>query len=298
MKYLNGKNNFLGITEDKYCAYKNSKIIIQPIPYEYTSSYLTGSEKGPAAIIKASQFVELYDEELDMETYEKAEGICTLKPLNFNNRKNQKAIDYIEKKTYALLKDNKFVISLGAEHTITLGLVKAHQKKYKNLSVLQIDAHSDLRQSYHNNPLSHASVMARVHDIGVPIVQVGIRAQCKEESVLIKNTSKITTFYAYQIRKDENWAKKALDALGEDVYITVDADGFDPSVVPAVGTAEPGGMLWYETLAFLKSVFKNKNVVGFDIVEIAPVKGNILSEYNMAKLCYKMLGYQVLYSKK
>ncbi|MBC7381540.1 MAG: agmatinase [Bacteroidia bacterium] len=293
MKYLNYKKNFLAIEEEELCSYQTSKYVIQSAPYEYTSSYLAGSAKGPGAILKASQFVELYDEELDQETYRNG-GICTLQPMKFEGLHDLKAVKHIEKKTTRLLADNKFPVTLGAEHTITYGTVRAVKQFVTDVHVLQIDAHSDLRMQYHNNPFSHASVMARIHDLDVPLTQIGIRAQCKEEADLIKNSSNIHTFYAHQIRKNINWAKDALKTLGENVYISIDADGFDPAIVPAVGTAEPNGLFWNETIDFLKMVFEKRNVVGFDVVEIAPMKGTILSEYTMAKLVYKLIGYQTL----
>ncbi len=293
MKYFNHKKNFLAIENDDFCSYEKSKYVIQSAPYEYTSSYLAGSDKGPAAMIKASQFVELYDEELDQESYLKG-GICTLPPMDFTDKVDLKAVKHIEKHTLKLLSDNKFPVTLGAEHTITYGTVRAVKQFVPDVHVLQIDAHSDLRQSYHNNKYSHASVMARVHDLEVPLTQIGIRAQCIEESQLIKESSNIHTFYAHQVRSNPNWAKDALKTLGPNVYISIDADGFDPSIVPAVGTAEPNGMLWNETIEFLKEVIAKRNVVGFDVVEIAPVKGNILTEYTMAKLIYKLIGYQTL----
>jgi len=291
MKALSTKSNFLGIAEKDLYSYDKSKYVIQPVPYEYTSSYLAGSDKGPQAIINASQFVELYDEELDMETYRRC-GIATLPALKFGkNAVDAKAVELIEKSTDKLLNDGKYVVSLGAEHTVTYGFVKSFAKKYKNLTVLQIDAQSDLRQSYHNNIYSHASVMKRVHDMGLNLVQVGIRAQCIEEAMLIKSSKKISTFYAHTVRNDAKWMDKAVAACTENIYLTIDADGFDPSIMPAVGTAEPRGLFWEETLQFLKKVIKNKNVVGFDIVECAPMKGTILSEYTLAKLAYRLIGY-------
>lgn len=289
MNYLDTADNFLGIEKERYYNYENSKFVIQQLPYEYTSSYLAGSDKGPKAIVDASQFVELYDEELDFEAYTK--GICTLKPLKFKNKVDAEAIDYIEKKTTKLLNDDKFVVSIGAEHTVTYGLVKAFAKKYKNLAVLQFDAHSDLREEYQNNPYSHASVMKRVYDMGLNIVQAGIRAQCIEEAQLIKQSENLTTFYAHQIRQNTNWISEAIESMGENVYITIDADGFDPSVIPAVGTAEPNGLFWNESIELFRRTIQEKNVVGFDIVECAPMKGSILSEYTLAKLAYKLIGY-------
>ncbi len=290
LKSLSTKDNFLGIEEKKYYDYSSSKYVIQQVPYEHTSSYLAGSAKGPGAMVKASQFVELYDEELGIETFRKC-GIATLPPLDFKNKVDAKAVDYIEQETTRLLNDKKYVVSLGAEHTVTYGFVKAYASKYKNLSVLQIDAHSDLRDTYHNNKFSHASVMHRVHDMGLNLVQIGIRAQCIEEAELIKKSKNIHTYYAHDVRSNKNWMKDAVKDLTENVYLTIDADGFDPSIMPAVGTAEPRGLFWEETLTFLKKVIKTKNVVGFDIVECAPMKGTILSEYTLAKLAYRLIGY-------
>lgn len=290
MKALSTKYNFLGIEDEKYYNYTSSKYVIQQVPYEHTSSYLAGSKNGPSAIVKASQYVELYDEELDAETY-KSCGIATLKALDFKGKTNKKAVDFIEKETLKLLNDKKFVVSFGAEHTVTYGFVKAHIQKFKNVSVLQIDAHSDLRESYHNNIYSHASVLKRIYDLGLNIVQAGIRAQCIEEAQLIKKSKRLHTYYAHQIRKDVKWIDKAVKDLSENVYVTIDADGFDPSVIPAVGTAEPNGLFWNETLELLKKTASEKNIIGFDIVECAPIKGNILSEYTLAKLAYRIIGY-------
>jgi agmatinase len=293
MKCYNHKKNFLAIEDEAYYSFDNAKYVIQSAPYEHTSSYISGSKKGPEAILKASHFVEFYDEELDQETFKKG-GICTLPPMDFDEKVNEKAVKLIEKNTLKLLAQNKFPITLGSEHTITYGTVRAVKQYVPDVHVLQIDAHSDLRMEYHGNPYSHASVMARVHEINVPLTQVGIRAQCIEEAELIKSSPIIHTFYAHQVRNNPKWAEDALKTLGENVYVSIDADGFDPSIVPAVGTAEPNGMLWQETLEFLKSVFANRNVVGFDVVEIAPVKGNILTEFTMAKLIYKLIGFQTL----
>jgi len=296
MKILPADKAFLSIPEPELSSYEKSKFVIQQVPYEHTSSYLQGSAKGPRAIVDASHFVEFYDEELDDETYKKC-GIASLEEIDFKNKVDADAVDLIEEETTKLIKDGKYVVSFGAEHTVTLGFVKAHAKKYKNISVLQIDAHSDLRSSYHDNIYSHASVMARIHDLKIPLVQIGIRAQCKEESDLIKASDNIHTFYAHEIRnpksKIHNWMDEAISKLSDSVYLTIDADGFDPAVIPAVGTAEPNGLFWVETLTFLRKVFEKKNVVGFDIVECAPIDGQILSEYTLAKLAYRLIGYQV-----
>jgi agmatinase len=293
IKQYNHKKNFLAITEEEFYSYKNSQFVILSAPYEHTSSYLSGSKKGPEAILKASHFVELFDEELNQESY-KLGGICTLEPIAFKGKVDAKAVKLIEMETLKVLDDKKFPITLGAEHTISLGCIKAIKRKTPDVHVLQIDAHSDLRASYNDNPYSHASVMYQVHQQGVPLTQIGIRAQCIEEAQLIQASENIHTFYAHQIRNNPNWMSEALKTLGDNVYISIDADGFDPSIVPAVGTAEPNGMLWNETLQFLKEVIATKNIVGFDVVEIAPIKGNILTEYTMAKLVYKLIGYLTL----
>ena len=292
MKALSNEEAFLAVPEPSLCDYKTSKFVVQQVPYEHTSSYLEGSANGPGAIVSASHFVEFYDEELDTETYKKC-GISTLPAIDFQGKVDADAIGLIETETRKLIEDGKYVVSLGAEHTVTLGFVKAHAAKYKDITVVQIDAHSDLRAAYHDNPYSHASVMARIHDLNIPLVQIGIRAQCKEEADLIRSSDNIHTFYAHQIRKNANWISDAISKMGENVYLTIDADGFDPSIMPAVGTAEPNGLFWVETLDFLKRVFNEKNVIGFDVVECAPMEGTILSEYTLAKLVYRLIGYQV-----
>lgn len=290
MTVLPPDQNFLGITREELYAYETSEVVIQSVPYEHTSSYLTGSEKGPAAILSASQYVEYYDEELEKETYLKT-GIATLSPVNFTSEVDEDAVNLIEAETTKLLNDNKFVVSLGAEHTVTYGFVKAFAKKYPNLTILQIDAHSDLRYSYQDNLYSHASVMHRIHDMGLTICQAGIRAQCIEEAQLIRQTDSIHTFYTRQIRTNPLWISEIIAPMTHDVYITIDADGFDPSIMPAVGTAEPNGLFWNETLDLLRTVCNTRNVVGFDVVECTPIEGTILSEYTLAKLIYRILGY-------
>ncbi len=289
MNYQGPETNFLGITEEELHAFESSKVVIQSLPYEHTSSYIGGSDKGPEAILNASHYVEFYDEELDRETYKEV-GICTLNPLDFNGKVDEEAIVAIETATDELLNKDKFVVSLGAEHTVSFGTVKSFLKKYPKMSVLQLDAHSDLRESYEGNPYSHASVMARVFSLGVPIAQVGIRAQCKEEADLIRSSDKIHTVYAHELRSGSNWQKGILDHLSDQVYVTIDADGFDPSIMPAVGTPEPNGLFWQETIDLLKQVAQEKEIIGFDVLECAPKSGSIISEFTLAKLVYRLIG--------
>jgi agmatinase len=296
MEFLSSETNFLAITEPELFDYVKSRIVIQSAPYEHTSSYLQGSNLGPQAIIEASHFVEFYDEETDQEAYSKF-GICTVREMDFKGKVDEEAVNLIESETSYHLDRNKFVVSLGAEHTVTLGFVKAFKKKDADFSVLQIDAHSDLRESYHGNKYSHASVLARIHDLGLPICQVGIRAQCREEAELIKSSPLINTWYAHQIQDNDQWMDDCIAKLKDKVYLTIDADGFDPSVMPAVGTAEPGGLQWHQGLRFLKKLAEKRQIIGFDIVECAPKENEILTQFNLAKLLYKILGYCSYYNK-
>lgn len=293
---LPSNHNFLAIPEAELFEYASSKVVIQSAPYEHTSSYLQGSNLGPAAIIEASHFVEFFDEETAQEAYRKT-GIATMQAIDFKGKTDKDAVDLIEAETLKHLNNGKFVVSLGAEHTVSLGFVKAHQQKYQNFSVLQIDAHSDLRLAYNDNPYSHASVLARIHELNIPICQVGIRAQCREEYELIQSSPLINTWYAHQIQDSDQWMDDCIAKLNDQVYITIDADGFDPSVMPAVGTAEPGGLMWHQGLRFLKKVAEKKQIIGFDIVECAPKEGEILTQFNLAKLLYKLLGYCCHYQK-
>jgi agmatinase len=194
-----------------------------------------------------------------------------------------------------LLGREKFVVTLGGEHTISQGAIKAHQEKYPDLSVLQFDAHSDLRESYQGSKYSHASVMARVCELMEPkkVVQVGMRAQCIEESQFIKQKG-VNTFYAHTIRGGFNWSDGVMDYLSDEVYITFDVDGFDPSIMPSTGTPEPNGLHWAETMQLLRRIGEKKKIVGFDVVELAPVKGVAHPDLTAAKLTYKIMNYAFL----
>lgn len=291
MKELGIKKNFLAI-EKKYSNYKDSKIVIVSAPLEKTVSYGKGTSKGPEEILNASHYVEFYDEEQSMELcFEK--GICTLEALNLQKLSVGKSLDKIYKEVSKHLDAGKFVVTLGGEHSLSTAPIKAHHEKFSNLSILQIDAHSDLRDSYEGSKYSHASVMARVAEFNSNIVQVGIRAQCKEE-VELRKRKNIKTFYAREIKLGmygHNWQELVVNSLSENVYVTFDVDGFDPSLLPATGTTEPGGLFWDETMNLLKIVGLEKNIVGFDVVELAPSKYSPSSNYVAAKLVYKILNY-------
>lgn len=291
MKELNIKRNFLGI-EKKYSNYETSQIVIVSAPLEKTVSYGKGTSKGPDEILKASHFVEFYDEEQKRELcFEK--GICSLEPMNFQKISIEKALSKIHKEILTHIDNGKFVVTLGGEHSLSSAVILAFHERFPNLSILQIDAHSDLRDSYEGSKYSHASVMARVVEFNSNIVQVGIRAQSIEE-VELKKQKRIKTFYSREIKMGmygDNWQEHVSKYLTENVYITFDVDGLDPSLIPATGTPEPGGLFWDETMNLLKVVGMDKNIVGFDVVELAPSKFHPSSNFVAAKLVYKMLNY-------
>lgn len=293
IEYYSIKNNFLAI-EEKYSNYKDSLIAILPVPYEQTTSYGKGTSKGPEAILKASHYVEFFDEELDRELcFEKGNGICALHPLELKNKKGKNALDLIYDNVKKLIDDKKFVVTLGGEHSISTAPIKAHFDSYKDLSILHFDAHSDLRMEYEGTKYSHASFAARVAEFTTEVTQIGIRAQCKEEYDFIKEKN-INTFYAFEIRNGkygDDWQVKVIDTLKENVYITFDVDYFDPSVMPSTGTPEPNGFYWDETIKLFKMLGENRKVVGFDVVELSPRNDFPYPDFLTAKLVYKMLNY-------
>jgi agmatinase len=275
MNYKNPKR-FLEI-EPEYYGYKKSKFVVIPCPHETTTSYGKGTKRGPAAILRASQEVEWFDEELGYEPYLKG-WVFTEKPL---------AVSRLPSAVSRILKDQKIPVILGGEHSITPFAVKAVAEKYKNLSVLQLDAHADLRDSYDGSKNSHACAMRRVLEI-CPVVQVGIRSLSVEEWEWANKTGQINKIH---FAEKLELVEKIEDQLHKNVYISVDVDVFDPSVIPSTGTPEPGGMFWYEVLDVLKGVCATKNVVGFDVVELAPRKGDNAPDFTVAKLIYKLMGF-------
>lgn len=276
------RNGFLKLT----VPFVDAGFLILPVPYEQTTSYGTGTRNGPDAIIKASHYLELFDEEYGIEPYRK--GIQTLGPIVFDRSPAESSIEKIYKTVKALPLRDKFLISLGGEHSITYPIVKAFGKFYKRISVLHIDAHSDLRESYEGTIYSHGSVMARVKNIA-GIVQVGIRSQSREEYDSIRKINGIHTFYMHAIRREKRWMEQVLESLGRQVYLTIDLDGFDPSVAPGVGTPEPGGLSWYDVTDLLHLVIKNRHIIGCDIVELAPEPHSTVTDFLAAKLVYKII---------
>ncbi|MBN1408356.1 MAG: agmatinase [Calditrichaceae bacterium] len=276
-------HNFLGI-EERYCYQNNSYFEIIPIPYERTTSYGKGTSKGPEAIIEASQYVELYDEQFQIDAYKK--GIHTSEPIDVSGQ-IKTAFDRIQQKFSLSLKEGKFPIGLGGEHAVTFPIYTAFHNFFDDLCILHFDAHSDLRESYEGSIYSHASVMHRIAGLGDPIIQVGIRSQCIEEARFIRDKG-IHTFYAHHIVRN-GFNQAIIDHLNRNVFITFDLDFFDPSIMPSTGTPEPGGFQWHETVVFLQRVFEQKNVVGFDVVELAPQKNVTHPDFLAAKLIYKMM---------
>jgi agmatinase len=278
---------FLGL-DPATVTYQRSKVAVLPIPYESTTSFMAGTREGPREIIQASRFLELYDEETGTDA--SAVGIYTLPEIEPVASSPADMVSEIHRAAQSILADGKFLVSLGGEHTITAPLVEAFVEKYPGLSVLQIDAHGDLRDRYHGGAWSHACAMRRVLDLGVSGVQVGIRS-ISEEEVQALPRLKTRIFYAYETARDPEWRLRAVEALGEPVYVTIDLDGLDPSIMPAVGTPEPGGLGWYETCGLLREVSRRRKVVGFDVNELAPIPGLGSPNFLAAKLVYKFLSY-------
>ncbi len=288
MKYLSNKNGFLGI-DNKFDIKQKSVVI--PFGLEKTVSYGGGTKNGPKEIIKASHQVELYDEELNCEPF-KIIGVKTIKPFKINKNIN-KALKQISLLNQKSIEKNLFPLTLGGEHSITAGCIEPFVKSYKNVTILQFDAHADLRNSYNNQKYSHASAMRRCLDFkNVDLISIGIRNISKEEiPFLKKNDSRIKIFWAKDQKK---WNLRYFKRLikNKNVYLTFDVDGLDSSIMPATGTPEPGGLFWYETLSLIKTTFKNANVIGADINELAPIKGFNSYNFLVAKLAYKMLTYK------
>lgn len=276
--------NFLGLTPEE-TEYDNARIVILPVAYDATTSYKSGTKYGPAAIIAASREVETFDPATGRDIGEI--GIHTALEIEAEAEGPAKMIEVVEVEVAMHLKNGKYVVMLGGEHSLTTAPVRAHKAKYPNLSVLHIDAHADMRDSYQGSKWSHASVMRRVREL-VPAVSVGIR-NASEDCVQSLKAGKCPVYWAKDVVGKTGWQDAAINQLTDQVYITLDLDAFDPSIMPAVGTPEPGGMHWYETLDFLRLVFSKKNVVGFDIVELSPIAGLHHPDFLAARLTAEMV---------
>jgi|TARA_Y100000310_G_scaffold344531_1_gene457789 agmatinase len=277
-------HNFLGLPEE-FSHWKGSKIVVLPVAYGGEPVWGAGAEKGPSAMIEASKNMDPYDEILKQNT---AMNIIHT-GHTIEGTKPEDVIRKVRDKVTLVAGAKKFPVILGGDHSITPGAVSALKEYYPDMSVLQLDAHADLWDKYKDSVNSPACVMTRIREMKLQAVQVGIRSLSEDEKELIEK-HKYDVFYMAEMKKDKSWQEKALKGLGNDVYITLDLDVLDPSIMPATGTPEPGGMLWDEILEFLELVFKRRNVIGVDITELSPIKGMIAPDYLAAKLAYRIMG--------
>jgi len=277
-------NNFLGIPK-KHSQYESSKVVILPIPFDKSASWIKGAANGPKAIIEASQQLELYDIESDSEPYES--GIFTAAPIEASSSKEM--VDSGYKKVLSFLKDEKFVVTLGGDHSISIGPILAHSAFFKDISILHLDAHADMRDIFEGNKFSHACVMARASEQVDNIVSLGIRSMDISERPSFK---KGNLFLAEDIccGKDD-WIQEVIKRLGKKVYLSLDVDVFDSGIMPATGTPQPGGLDWHQVIRLMQAVCKARELIGMDFVELAPMKNNKAPDFLVAKLIYKILSY-------
>ena len=285
------------IGSEAQTTYEEAKVIILPIPYEKTTTYRKGCQNGAAAIIEASDQLEAYDIELEKEVCQEI-GIFTTNAIASTitnpDLTPEAMMDIVTARVSELIADGKFIVALGGEHSITAAIVKAYQQLSEPFTVIQIDAHGDLRHSYEDSIYNHACVMRRVLDMGLPTLPVGIRSICLEEAQLIAE-KQISVVWAKDIYQNLDWIDEALSHITtEKVFITIDLDGLDPSLMPGVGTPEPGGLNWFELTKFLRTVFSKHQVVGCDVMELAPTSDSVVSEFTAAKLVYKLVSYITL----
>lgn len=281
-----------GALPEKYSLLEKSRTVILPIPYDATCTHRTGAREGPRAIIHASRNLEFLDDELLIDA--SLQGIHTRPEIMPDSQSPANMIDKVYEVARGVLEQGKFLVSLGGEHTASVGLVKAHKEKYPGLSVLQIDAHLDLRDSYAGSHYNHACVMRRIIEFS-EITQVGIRSYCQEEMDFVREKG-LKPFYQKLIARWGDWPEEVIERLSQEVYVTIDLDGLDPSIVPSVGTPEPGGLGWNEVLRLLRRVAEKKRLVGFDVMELSPDPNNIAPDYLAARLAYKTIGYVLHYS--
>jgi agmatinase len=280
------RDNFLGL-DGKAADYRAARFAVLPVPYDATTSFGVGTREGPRAIITASQQVELYDEHLGRESWQA--GVATLDPLEPDSRGPQQMVERVYRAAKRVVADGKFLLGLGGEHSISSGFVRAVHTSYKDLSVLQIDAHADLRDEFHGSPYSHASVMRRIHDLGIPAVAVGIRNYSKQEANFIRKAGK-PVFSSATCHTSPTWIDDAVARLSPNVFVTIDIDGFDPAYAPGTGTPEPGGLDWHQVTALLAAVAERRRIVAADLVEVRPIPPNTVTEFLAAKLLYRLIG--------
>lgn len=278
------KRTYAGISE-QYAKIETSKIVLIPVPYDGTSTWQKGADKGPEAFLDASENMELYDIETDSEVYKK--GVYLADAVT-EKSSPEKMVEAVHAVTKTFIRKNKFVTIFGGEHSVSIGTIRAFNECFNDLTVVQIDAHADLRKEYDGSACNHACAVYEASQ-NTNLIQVGIRSMDILEKTVM-DTEKV--FFAHEMAIDDYWMENAIDLMTKNVFLTIDLDAFDPSILPSTGTPEPGGLLWYETLDFLKKIFKQKNVVGFDIVELCPNENEKSSDFLAAKLYYKMLSYK------
>lgn len=279
-----------GGKEAGYFDFKKASILLQSIPYDKTSTWRKGADKAFDVFIEASENMELYDIQTDSEVYKK--GVHVLSQIS-ENESPEKMYKAVYDKTKELLESDKFLTFLGGEHSISIGIIDAFAGRYNNLTVLQLDAHADLRKSYLGTEFNHACAMHRASK-KTNLIQVGIRSMDTSEKQYMKYEN---CYFAEEIYNKTDWMKESIEKMTDDVYLTIDLDAFDPSIMPATGTPEPGGLDWNTTINYLKMVFETKNVVGFDIVEFAPIENLKAPGFLVAKLYYKLLSYKFYKNK-
>jgi len=279
-------NTFAGIPVE-FSKLEKSKIVLIPVPYDGTSTWQKGADKGPEAFLDASANMELYDIETATEVYQ--QGVYLADAVT-ENESPKKMVEAVHQETKKYIKKNKFVTIFGGEHSISIGTIRAFNEMFPNLTVLHIDAHADLRESYEGTKYNHACAVYEASQT-TNLIQVGIRSMDIIEKTVMDEEK---TYFAHEMAIDDAWMDSAIDQMTDNVFITFDLDALDPSIMPSTGTPEPGGLLWYETLEFLKQVFSEKNVVGFDIVELCPNSKEKSSDFLAAKLYYKMLSYKFM----
>ncbi len=274
-----------GDFEDKYTVFETAKTLLQSIPYDGTSTYGKGADKGFKAFLDTTSNLEYYDIETDSEPYRN--GIHVLPEVS-ENESPEKVYKAVLANTTALLKNEKFLTFIGGEHAISIGIIEAYRRKYNNLTVLQLDAHSDLRKEYLGSEYNHACALHMASKT-TNLIQVGIRSMdaCEKQYMNYDQC-----YFAHKINQQEEWMQRSIGQMTDDVYLTIDLDVFDPSIMPATGTPEPGGLDWYTTMRYLRKVFEQKNVVGFDIVEFAPIPHFHAADFFVAKLYYQLLAYK------
>ena len=279
------KKNYAGIPE-KYARLDDAQVVLIPVPYDGTSTWQKGADKGPQAFLEASENMELFDIETRSEVYKR--GVYLTPPVT-ENSSPEKMVEAVYKTTKNYIQQEKFVTLFGGEHSISIGTIRAFNESFEDLTVVQIDAHADLRKEYEGSKCNHACA---VHEASktTNLIQVGIRSMDAEE---LEYMDENQVYFAHDLYED--WMDDAIGQMTPNVFLTIDLDAFDPSILPSTGTPEPGGLFWYETLDFIRTIFKKKNVVGFDIVELCPNPAEKSSDFLAAKLYYKMLSYKFKY---